>query len=213
MMYEQLYRYFILHKQLTVPGIGTFFLERKPAESDFLNKQFLPPSYSVSLQKAGSLPAQKFFGWLAAALHISDRQAFEQFNDFAADVKKQLENGATVEWEGIGTLQTGLEGTLKFSPVHIYTEEAVKAEKVIREKAEHTVRVGEQEKTSAQMIEILSHHETKRSYWWPAAIILLVLAFIFTSWYIVRNGLGTASAANTKKASAAEAGQSYKILP
>jgi hypothetical protein len=48
-MYEELYRYFIQHKKLAVPGVGTFLLERKPAASDFVNKQIDPPNYSVTL--------------------------------------------------------------------------------------------------------------------------------------------------------------------
>ncbi|MEI9912027.1 MAG: hypothetical protein WDO71_21700 [Bacteroidota bacterium] len=38
-MYQELYAYLILHRQLNVPGIGTFLVERKPAETEFTHKQ------------------------------------------------------------------------------------------------------------------------------------------------------------------------------
>jgi hypothetical protein len=211
-MYEYLYQYFILYKQLTIPGIGTFVLERKAAENDFLSKQFLAPSYSVLLQTSGRVPAQKFFDWLAASINTSHREAFEQFNAFVSETKEQIEQGNRVEWEGIGTISSGIGGAIKFSPAQLFADEAVKAEKVIRQHAEHTVRVGEQEKTSAEMMEMLNHTTEKRSYWWPAAIILLVLGIFFTGWYIVRNGLKAASVANEKKLTPEKSSQQYKLV-
>ena len=213
MMYEELYRYFIQHKQLTLPGIGTFIVERKPAETDFLNKQLLAPSYSVLLQKGGSVPAQKFFGWLAAALHISEREAFAQFNDFVAHLKKQITDGATINWNGMGILSSGLGGAVKFSPEPSLTEEPVVAEKVIREKSEHMVRVGEQQKTSAEMTEMLNQPEAKRSYWWVYAASVAIFALIFIGWHFSQHGATVSASANVKKLTPAEAAATYKILP
>jgi hypothetical protein len=211
-MYEHLYQYFILYKQLTIPGIGTFVLERKAAENDFLSKQFLAPSYSVLLQTSGRVPAQKFFNWLAASINTSHREAFEQFNEFVSETKKQIELGKKVEWDGIGTISSGMGGAIKFSPAQLFSDETVKAEKIIRQNAEHTVRVGEQEKTSVEMMAMLSHPREKRSYWWPAAVILLILGIFFTGWYVVRNGLKAASVANEKKLTPEESSQRYKLV-
>src|SRR5262245_17165068 len=103
MMYGELYQYFILHKQLNVPGVGTFLLERRPAIADFPNKQILPPSFAISLQQAVITPPKQFFSWLAASLKTSDRDAIIRFNDFAFDIKRRLSEGARIEWSGIGT--------------------------------------------------------------------------------------------------------------
>jgi hypothetical protein len=213
MMYEELYRYFIQHNQLTLPGIGTFIAERKPAEADFINKQLLAPSYSVLLQKGGTVPAQRFFGWLAAALHTNEREAFTQFNDFVTGLKKQIANGATVNWRGIGTLSNGIGGAIKFSPEPALTEEPVPAEKVIREKPEHMIRVGEQEKTSAEMTEMLSQPVAKRSYWRAYAAAVAIAAFIFIGWYFSQRGISVSSTSNIKKLTPMEADAAYRILP
>ena len=53
-----------------------------------------------------------------------------------------------------------------FEPLHIT--------QVIRENATHSVRVGEEEKTSDQMKEYL-HREVKKERWWIAAVILSVI--------------------------------------
>ena len=142
MMYAALYQYFIQHNRLAVPGVGTFLLERKPAVNDFVNKQIDPPAYSVALQPSVDPPSINFFKWLAGALHISDHEAIIRFNDFVFETKKQITDGDTIDWQGVGTIRKGLAGEMKFSPAtDSAIEKPVAAEKVIRDKAEHMVRV------------------------------------------------------------------------
>ena len=214
MMYEELYRYFIQHKKLIVPGVGTFLLERKPAESDFVNKQINPPSYSVSLQASGDSPSIHFFKWLAGSLHISDHDAIIRFNDFVFDLKKQINDGSTIEWQGMGKFNKGLAGELKFIPAIISGMEIpVAAEKVIREKAEHMVRVGEDQKTSVEMTEMLNQPKAKKSLWWVAALAVGLLALLFIAWYFYEHGVDVSSTANSMKLVPMEATAPYQALP
>lgn len=206
MMYAELYQYLILHKQLSVPGIGTFLLERKPAESDFLNKQVKPQSFCMVLQQVADSPRSGFYKWLGNALGISDRDAVIRFNDFIFEAKKQISNGDIVNWNGVGTISKGLAGEIKFSPAEIITgEEPVSAEKVIREKAEHMVRVGEDERSSSEMAAALTKPVIKRFYWWIPALIIFVLAVGFISWYFYTNGFDVTSTGNTIKLMPSEA--------
>lgn len=203
-MYAELYRYLLLHKELSLPGVGHFQLNRKPAQGDFVNRQMLAPVYSISLSQDAAQPGTGFFKWISGALSVSDREAIVQFNDFLFDLKKQIGNGDTVNWQGIGELKKGLSGEMKFTPALPYSEDAVTAEKVIREKAEHTVRVGEDEKTAAEMEEWLSEPAKVRSYWWVAPLITGILAAAFIVWHISQQGLGAAAFANTCTISPAE---------
>jgi len=214
MMYPELYQYFLLHKQLPVPGIGTFLVERKPAQIDFPNKQLLPPLYTIALKAAAPVPSGTFFNWLGSALGISQMDAVIRFNDFVFDLKKQVEKGHTVNWSGVGSIKKGLAGEIKFTPHEIaVSEQPVPAVKVLREKAEHTVRVGEDERTSVEMEEMLAKPEEKRSNWWALALVLGLLAIIFIGWYFSEHGVEISSAANSKKLTPAEAAPaSYKEL-
>lgn len=214
MMFSELYQYLLLHKELPVPGIGTFLLERESARADFSNKQFLPPSYTVVMQPAGHLPEKNFFRWLSKAMGISDREAIFRFNDFAFDLKKQLSEGAVVNWNEVGELSRGLGGEVKFVPSNppLPLEKPVPAEKVIREKAEHMVRVGEQEKTAAQMEEMLSQPEEKKSLWWAWALAVGLLATMFIGWYFSEHGVGLPGISNTSKLKAGKAPVTSKLL-
>ena len=213
-MYPELYQYLLLNKQLPVPGIGTFSLERTPARIDFPNKLMYPPAYHFSLQENAVSPSRIFFNWLGKALHVSDRDAIIRFNDFSFDMKKQIGEGDIINWNGVGTIKKGLAGEIKFIPAEqMISEDPVPAAKVLREKAEHTMRVGEDERTVAEMEQMLSHQEEKRSWWWVYALAAGLLAVIFTGWYLSQNGVETGSVANTKKLVPAEAAATYKALP
>jgi hypothetical protein len=214
MMYEELYRYFIQHKKLAVPGVGTFLLERKPAENDFVNKQIIPPFYSVILQAAVDSPSIYFFKWLAEAQHISDRDAIIRFNDFVFGLKKQITEGDIINWHGVGTLSKGLAGEMKFAPpVESALEKPVAAEKVIREKAEHMVRVGEDQRTSAEMTAWLKQPESVKSWWRVTSLAVGLMALLFIGWYFSEHGVDVSSTANNMKLVPMEAGDPYQILP
>lgn len=205
MMYAELYRYLILKKQLSLPGIGSFQLERIPAKGDFLNRQIIAPSYAINMHPSEGQPSSKFFKWLGSSLSVSDRDAIIRFNDFVFELKKQISNGGTIEWNGVGILNKGLAGEIKFSPADsIVIETPVKAEKVIRQKSEHTVRVGEDEKTAAEMEEMLGNAASQKSYWWIAPSVITLLAAAFIGWHIAKNGFDAAAFGNTAKLKSAE---------
>ena len=215
-MYGELYQYLILHKQLNIPGIGTFLLERKPADIDFVNKVANPPAFTVALHHGNTTPSKKVFNWLASSLNISERDALIRFNDFAVDTRNRILTGDKLEWNGIGTFSKGMAGEIRFeaSLKDMKAGTPVPAIKVIREHAEHTVRVGEQEKTSSEMIEMLAPaEETRKTSWWGIALIVGLLAFIFIALYFSSKGLNTSSAGNQQKLEPQKETPTHKPAP
>ncbi|MBL7740282.1 MAG: hypothetical protein JNK14_13785 [Chitinophagaceae bacterium] len=197
-MYHDLYEYLILHKQINMPGIGTFLLERKPAVTEFTHKQIAPAAYTVVLQPNAGTPSKKLFNWLSDRLALPYHEAIVKLNGFAFDVKNQVLAGNKVVWQNVGTLSKGIGGDIKFEPVfkeHRF-DRPVSAVRVIREKAVHTVRVGELEKTSEEMAEWLNPLEEKRRYWWAPALIAGILLVIVIGLYFSQKGFSASSAAN-----------------
>lgn len=214
MMYTELFQYLLFHKELSVPGIGTFFLERKPAANDFFNKRINPPAYIFALQPTSNLPPKKFFNWLSVALHISYQDAVLQFDNFAVNIKQQISKGGIIDWKGVGVLSKGLAGEIKFKPEkEMILEKPVTAEKIIRLNAEHMVRVGEDNKTSAEMVELLNQTQEKKSFWWAYALSLALLCIIFIGWYVAGHGSGVSATANIKGIVPQESVPTYKSLP
>ena len=216
MMYDKLFQYLLQHKELAVPGIGTFLLDRKPAQIDFPNRKINPPLYNLTLHSDSYVPVKSFFTWLGQSLGISDREAIFRFNDFAFDLKKQISDGAVINWNGVGILNKGLGGEVKFnataSPFSALAP--ITAEKVIRQKAEHMVRVGEDEKTSMEMTEMLNQQEEKKPYSWTITLILVLLSVIFIGWYLSEHGVDLSATANGQKLVPLETGSTtHRIIP
>ena len=212
-MYSELHRYFIQHKKLNLPGIGNFILERKPAEADFVNKCIHPPVYSVSLQQEEVTASHKFYTWIAAAFDISEKEAVIKFNDFLYELKNKISSCTTVEWSGLATLRKGLGGSIHFTGQAIESvEKDVPAQKIIREKSEHSVLVGERERSSAEMSEFLNQPDAKRSLWWVLPVAAALLAFVFIAWYFSEKGTGISSVSNHQKINTPAVNKSYNEI-
>jgi len=210
-MYDDLYEFFVLNGHLSLPGIGTFSLEKKPATADIANRVIQPPANEVVFSHAALTPTKTFFTWLAEKQKISYSEAIVGFNAFAYDLRTDLLSGMKITWPRLGILSKGIGNEIVVEPAKdsFATEASVPAVKVIRENAQHTIRVGEEERTSAEMEEILQTEGKGRSEWiWPAVIIAAVsiaaMLFFFSS-----GGPGTG---NQKKLDAQEGPSLHRVI-
>ena len=196
-MHTILYRYLILNGQLSLPGIGTFHLQKTSSVLDFGNKVFTAPAYNFYLDSLHESPSKKLFGWLSKKLHIADWDAIRMVNDFSFDLKNKINTGESA-WQHVGTLRRNEKGeiVLDSAIIQLESQKPVPAEKVLRVKAEHAVRVGEMEKTSAEMEGFFNVAEEKKEYTWLIAIIITVLSIMFIGWYLSEKGVQPGSAGN-----------------
>jgi hypothetical protein len=197
-MQDSLYEFLLLNKKISLPGIGTISLCQVPAQHDFPNKQFIAPASFFTIDPKNDKPSKKLFDWLSSSLNITEWDAIKSVNDFSFDLKKKLSEFGEVNWEKIGVLRRNDTGDLKLDSqnISLQSEPPVTAEKVIRVKAEHTILVGEKEKSSVEMEEYLAAAPAKKNYTWLIAVILTVLAVMFIGWYFSEKGFSTSSAGN-----------------
>lgn len=203
-MYGELYQYLVLHQQLHLPGIGTFSIERKPASLDFTDKLAYPPVYTIALQtgNGSAAPAKPFFHWLGTTLGVSDRDAVVRFNDFLFDLKNKLSRGGALQWSGLGRLSKAPDGELHFEAERKeYTPAPpVPATMVLRHNAEHTVLVGEQERTSSEMqVTAEEGVSIRRSRWWIAALAVGLVSVAFVAWYFSAHECTPAATGNQQR--------------
>jgi hypothetical protein len=197
-MQDTLYEFLLLNKKLSLPGIGTITLSQNSAQHDLPNKKFTAPSFYFIIGSRNDKPSKKLFDWLSASLNITEWDAIKSVNDFSFALKKKLSENGEVNWENVGMIRRDNNGDLKLDQQRILlqSEQPVTAEKVIRVKAEHTVLVGEREKTSVEMEEYFAGSLAKKNYSWLIAVILTVLAVMFIGWYFSEKGFSTSSAGN-----------------
>jgi nucleoid DNA-binding protein len=190
-MFSLLNKYLVQQHSLALPGIGTFSFTNKPAESDFSNKQFLPPTQGIAFTAEKDTPARNLFTYISRQLGISEWEAVKSVNDFAYDLNARLRAGQSVKWEGVGSLTKENDGHLQFTPAMEQGGffQPVVAEKVIREHAQHSMLVGDQERTNTQMAELLGEEApARRSRWWILALILGLAGLTILLLHLAQNG-------------------------
>jgi len=203
-MYDTLYRYLIFNKQVSLPGLGTISLQRNAARHSIADKIFTAPEYSFVIDNSNDRPSKNLFDWLSLVLGVSEWDAVRMVNDFSFDLKNNISSGSAVKWDNVGVLHRDETGCIVLDPFifDLDNEEPVVAEKVIRQKAEHTMLVGERERTSSEMEVILltdTGKEKHREWGWVIAIVLVVLSVMFIGLYFSEKGLMPSSSGNQVK--------------
>ena len=190
-MIDILNGYLIQHKSISIPGLGTIYLERLPAMNDFTNRQIHPPSFRFRFDKYFDAPDKDFFTFLAAQKEIPEYEAIKQYNEFAYELRNSIRHDDHFNWPEVGVLSKEISGEIHFesaTPASILAP--VPANRVIRQHAAHTLLVGEQETTTQQMTEILSEGTyVERESWWTYALIIFAVALVILFFHFFRYGL------------------------
>ncbi len=199
-MREKLHHYLLLHKRLVIPGVGMLRVETTPAYIDYAKRLIEAPTQSITLHHGNTGVEEKLYSWLANSFSIGEQEAHRHFENFCKEMKESILAGQKMNWQGIGSFSRGLAGQIHFQTAmkDIAIGKAIVAEKVLRENVEHEVRVGEQVKTSGEMLKLLTVEKKTKSYWWVAAA-LLISAVIYIGYYFSTQGVSTRSAGNRQQ--------------
>ncbi|WP_153800694.1 hypothetical protein [Foetidibacter luteolus] len=184
-MYEALHNYLVLHKQLNLPGIGMLRLEQEPARLDFIEKTLHSPKPAIHFLTDTPAPARHFYQYLSRWFSFEETDTIRRFNEFVFDLKSDIAGKGKAILPGIGTIAKNQAGAYTFQTEDIAVEQyfpSIRAERVLRENAEHNIRVGEDEKTSTQMQELLSE-KPQSQRWWIAAVILAAAGIAVIVYY------------------------------
>jgi len=175
-MYGYLYKYLILHRKLSLPGIGIFKIEQVPSRIDFVNKKLYPFSPVVRFTQGASLADKFFYRYIAASFSIDELEAIQRFNEFIFHLKEQFSLNGYVDFPGMGRLTRQFSNTYSFKPdsfvQSLYPD--VHAERVIRKNEGHTVKIGEDEVHSQDLLQ-KDEPKKKIAAWVIYAIVLTLL--------------------------------------
>lgn len=175
-MKASLYNYLIQHQQLPIPGLGTIYVERVPARTDFRNQQILPPFIKFRFDPYFDAPDQGLFRYIAEKHAIEDFEAIRWYNEWAFALRTDIKNNLKAFLNRVGTLIQDPSGEIVLESLDSMYAGAVPvhAERVIRQDQQHIVKVGEEHWTSSQMEEHLQELEENKSnnQWWIYAAII-----------------------------------------
>jgi hypothetical protein len=191
-MYGILNKYLFQHKSISIPGLGSLVAETIPAISDFANKQLLPVQLKFRFDKYFDVPDKNFFTYLSQKKDIADFEAIKWYNEFAADLRNKIRSEEEAVWQGVGVFKKDFGGEVVFeafaSPYEFYPP--VKAERIIRADAKHSILVGDKEKTNYEMTELLSDAiYVEKESWWIYALILAAIGLSILFFHFYRNNM------------------------
>src|SRR5437016_4501931 len=109
-MIDILNKYLVQHKSLNIPGLGSIHIEKVPARTDFVNKQILPPFYTLWFDKHLDNPDKDFFNYLASQKNIPEHEAIRLYNQFAEDIRSKINLEEKVELRRIGIFSKNNSG-------------------------------------------------------------------------------------------------------
>jgi hypothetical protein len=192
-MYEQvLNAYLFQHRSISIPGLGTIYLETFPASVDVADRTMLPPAYRFRFDKYFDAPDKEFFSYLAAQGNMLDFEAIKWYSEFSFDLRNRIRNENEVSWKGVGILKKDGAGSILFEsvPAPSFFQQPTPAMRVNRQDAQHTLLVGDRERTSGEMNEWLHDEEVQRRKfpWWIIAVILAVLGLSVLGWHFYFHG-------------------------
>src|SRR5438105_4309365 len=187
-MHQYIHKYFAVNKNVAIPGIGSFSVEMQNAKLDFINKTLHAPLPVIHYEQNANTD-ERFYHFLSKETGLNESDAANNFRHFISQLKEQLETDHVIELRGIGTLTKNESG---YSFVAINTVQKffpdVVAERVIRQNAEHTVKVGEYHRTSTQMHNELRRRAVKKADWFVTALILGAIGIVAIAlYYLIKN--------------------------
>ena len=194
-MFQVLNAYLFQHRSISIPGLGTIYLETLPANVDVADRTMLPPAYRFRFDKYFDAPDKEFFSYIASQRDILDYEAIKWYNEFSFELRNRIRTEDQVSWDGVGILKKDPSGSVVFESVGGNTLFMVPtpAMRVNRQDAQHTLLVGDQERTNVEMNEWL-HEEgagRKKTSWWIIALVLGLVALAILGWHFYSNGWAT----------------------
>jgi len=194
-MLQLLYKYLILNKKVSLPGIGVFYITRHPSSLDFSKKQFTAPSAEIIFKENRNEADKKLFRFIGSNQQIDEQNAIQNLNLFSAGIKEKLESVGTVQLSGIGILTKSRVGTISFKQEQSLNTfyENVASERMMREVSSESSKpsIIEENYPGIAVEEAATDAENsrpKRDYWWLYAIIAASIAVAAIAYYYYQNG-------------------------
>jgi hypothetical protein len=191
-MFQVLNAYLFQHRSISIPGLGTIYMETFPASADVADRTILPPHYRFRFDKYFDAPDRDFFSYLAVQKNILDFEAIRWYNEFSYELRNRIRSEEQVDWEGVGVLKKDVTGNTLFESTtgdNLFMT-ATPALRVNHQNASHTLLVGDQEKTNFEMNEWLSEEaaDNRKGSWRIIVLVLAILALALLTWHFYSDG-------------------------
>jgi nucleoid DNA-binding protein len=113
-MLDSLYRYLFLKEQVSIPGVGSLRVRNAPATFEETSGRLDPPASTVVFEAGTALTDKEFYYFLSQQTGLSEVEGVRKFQDFAYQLRKDIQNNEYVELAGLGVFRRNATGNVVF---------------------------------------------------------------------------------------------------
>ena len=170
-------KYLVQYGRVCIPGVGNFELVCQSPQLDVADQLFRPPFYITRYNPQYNLSEHQS-EYFASSIQAEKNETANEMILFGEKLKKRIE-AAPFQWNGFGTLKSrSSEILFEAYQINLTSLNIIPARKVIRENAEHSMLVGDQQMTSRQVAEALNKTEPGRSVIMVIGWVIVVMGII-----------------------------------
>lgn len=185
-MLQHFYRYLLLNRQASVPGVGSFSIETFPAS--FEVNSINPPQHLISFKAGSALTDKQFYQFLASETGMSEVDAVRKFQDFAYQLRKDLQSNPQLHVTGLGILKRSATGEIAFEPQNSI-QQFFSPVRLTEVQKQDDITV-EDDAGSSHGIEVEEEVEPiKKDYWWIWALLLAVTALAVIGYFYMQGDI------------------------
>jgi hypothetical protein len=157
-------------------------LKRIPAVNDFSSKQLLPPAQVLKYTANINPSSGEQSNYIARLSGLNKEHVDNELKILGEELKSRLMAERKLEWMDVGSFSVSDEGEIGFVPKTVTTEffAPVHYVHVLRADAEHTIKVGEEEKTNTDMEVFFEDQRANagNNKWKKATLVLVSIVLV-----------------------------------
>ena len=184
-----LYRYFSLNGNVSIPGLGALSMVRVSAVIDFSTKQLFPPFQVLKFKTTNSDSPPEQSSYIARLSGMNKEVVDNELKILGESLKTRLIAERKLEWMDVGSFSISDEGEIGFVAKTVTTDFflPVQFTHVLRPDAEHTIKVGEKEKTNTDMEVFFEDQRANegKNKWQKASLVLILIAVLLLGFRFV----------------------------
>jgi hypothetical protein len=206
-MQQHLHKFLVLHRTLSIPGLGSFTIDNEPARFDVPSGLLFAPKPVIHFgETVLPVPEKTLYDFLSEEMGVDETVANQAFNEFAERFRNDVQEHRLGLLPGVGRLTRGSDGGLYFTQESNLLEllPPVQVDDTIRKIPADSIRVPakkqapepkkkpvvvvvekepalEEPVTTEELEE--ETEEIPRDRWWIYALILLAAAALALLFY------------------------------
>lgn len=175
-----LYRYFSLSGNVSIPGVGALTQTRIAAVNEFIGRRMIPPYNTMKFNPGNHETSTEQTDYIGYHSGKDRESVLSGLRILGEALLKHLQVEKKLEWKGIGIFSIAENGEILFLPNSIAPDffSPVEYVHVLRKNAEHSIIVGDGERTSSDMEVFFEVQRTNagKNKWQKAALMLLIVS-------------------------------------